>query len=560
MQDLIGRTLGHYRITGKLGEGGMGAVYVGFDEKLQRQVALKAVRTEYWLHEQAKARFLREARILSQLDHPHVCTIHDYIEGESSDFIVLELVTGKNLREAMKDAPDYSTKMYIGKQLVEVLVAVHGQGVIHRDLKPENVMLTDTGDIKVLDFGLSRSTDQEQGSSSSASTVDLGEVLSESETLAPWDLSGSSYVKTELGTVLGTVRYMSPEQARGEPATAASDMYSLGLVLQELFTGQPPFEDGLDSATLLQRAAGGDTRPVTGLPPDLTSLINRLKSVAPGTRPSSVDALVQLQIIIDKPGRRRKRVLVAATWIALAMLAVGMGIQSMRAQRQTRRALEEKERAERIYQDVAASAYREGRFTLASQIYFTAVGNSDDPKFRAKNNVMAAWTLYALGDDDEVLRPLREAIRDDPELQLQPDYYTPDFVEVFETARAQVDDGYEEAVPRPVREDFEGGEFSDCRSPFKTLEDLRSDRPSYLPHLNLVDALACVQPGWSKAQVRAKVGEPSAKPGTGEWHYDWLADNEEAFVLFSCSVTFEDGGVVEVIAEVDYDENAEGTE
>ena len=132
------------------------------------------------------------------------------------------------------------------------------------------------------------------------------------------------------------------------------------------------------------------------------------------------------------------------------------------------------------------------------------------------------------------------------------------FEEMFEIARAQVDDGYEEAVPRSARDDIAGGEFSDCTSPFKTLEDLRSDRPSYLPHLNLVDALACVQPGWSKEQVRSTVGEPSAKPGTGKWHYDWLADDEEAFVLFSCSVTFEDGGVVEITAEVDFEDNAEG--
>ena len=177
MSDLVGQTLGHYRIVVQIGEGGMGAVYVGFDEKLQRKVALKAIRSEFRLHADAKARFLREARILSQLDHPHICTIHDFIEGKDSDFIVLELVKGETLRTAMKGGMDHPTKMSVAKQLLEVLVAVHGQGVIHRDLKPENVMLTDNGDLKVLDFGLSRSIDEEQVSSSTTDTLGPGEVF-----------------------------------------------------------------------------------------------------------------------------------------------------------------------------------------------------------------------------------------------------------------------------------------------------------------------------------------------------------------------------------------------
>ncbi len=220
---LLGEQIGHIRIVDVLGEGGMSTVYVGYDHKLQRKVALKAIRSEYRLREEAKARFLREARILTQLDHPHVCTIHDFIEGDDCDFLVLELIKGKNLREAMKDDLDHATKMSIAGQLLGLLVAVHGQGVIHRDLKPENVMITGSGSVKVLDFGLSRSAEELGSTSSIAETLGLDEVPTEADpdkTFSSAKGGRSVYVKTKLGTVLGTIGYMSPEQARGEPATA----------------------------------------------------------------------------------------------------------------------------------------------------------------------------------------------------------------------------------------------------------------------------------------------------------------------------------------------------
>ncbi|MGD9253497.1 MAG: serine/threonine-protein kinase [Holophagae bacterium] len=340
-KSLLGQHVGHIRVLDLIGEGGMGAVYVGFDETLERRVALKAIRSEFRLNPLSKARFQREARILSQLDHPRICTIYDYVAGEDNDFLVMELVEGQSLRQAFAPGLDEEAKNSIAVQLLEVLVEVHGRGVIHRDLKPENIMVTPQGAIKVLDFGLSRSADEDT-EFTRADTVQLGDSEkrgTDSRTQDP------SYVKTRLGTILGTAGYMSPEQARGEAATPASDMYSSGLVLQEMFSGQRPFEEELSGEELVEKAARGETLPPTGLASDLTELINRLKSLAPGTRPSSVDALDQLQRIIDKPRRRRRRAMVAAVWAALLLLAAGMGLQSYRASREAQRANQEATRA-----------------------------------------------------------------------------------------------------------------------------------------------------------------------------------------------------------------------
>ena len=158
---ILGQNVGHIRVTDLLGEGGMGAVYVGYDDTLERKVALKAIRGDFRVNPESKARFLREARILSKLDHPGVCRVHDFVSDDDSDYLVMELIEGRNLRQAMTAGLDDREKRSIARQLLEVLVEVHEEGITHRDLKPENIMVTPQGGVKVLDFGLSRLSEDE---------------------------------------------------------------------------------------------------------------------------------------------------------------------------------------------------------------------------------------------------------------------------------------------------------------------------------------------------------------------------------------------------------------
>lgn len=338
---LVGKTIGHIRIMDILGQGGMGKVYVGFDETLERKVALKAIHVKPRLKSQAKARFLREARALSQLEHPNICQIHDYIEGKESDFLVLEFIEGNSLNQEIAKKPNKSLKLKIAVQIAKVLVAAHEKGIVHRDLKPSNIMLTKEDEVKVLDFGLARFVDPRQAYLEQKTkiksvplepsldhsvevkdkTITLSQPPSDKDFLSVQPENLSEALKTKRGTVMGTPMYMSPEQARGEPVSAASDMYSFGLMLQELFTDQPPYKDDIDYTTLLEKAMKGESRPVTGVSSDLTTLINRLKFPAPTARPSAVETTERLQRIREKPKRRIRRLVVAG--IMAAFILVG---------------------------------------------------------------------------------------------------------------------------------------------------------------------------------------------------------------------------------------------
>jgi tetratricopeptide (TPR) repeat protein len=341
-ESLAGRQLGHISVIRELGRGGMGTVYEGYDNTLQRRVALKVIRREYRLEAGAKSRFLREARLLSQLDHPNICRVFDFVEEDDSDILVLELIQGRSLRQALRSGLERDRAMDVALQLLDVMALVHEQGVVHRDLKPENIMLTPEGAIKVLDFGLARS------GADTVPTMKIAEAPEPADEApeGPQTAVCVSRIETRHGAVIGTVGYMSPEQALGEPATASSDMYSVGLILQELFSGVRPYDRNLEPEELLERAMRGETEPVSGAPPELARLIERLKSYSPGARPSAADAAERLRWIAGTPARRRRRTLVAVVWVALLLLAGGMTLQWLRAERETVRAERETARAE----------------------------------------------------------------------------------------------------------------------------------------------------------------------------------------------------------------------
>lgn len=352
---LLGKSVKDIRIVDTLGRGGMGEVYVGFDEKLKRKVALKSIRGEQMRLPDVRTRFLREARILSQLDHPNICRIYEYIEGDETDFLVLELIRGTTLRRRMRQGGlDEREKLGIAAQIADVLVAAHAAGVVHRDLKPENVMLTEAGDVKVLDFGLAQSHELEAmsvvfGPSGEKISAGPGPGGRPEATVFGGRPEGGEEgpavhpFQTEVGMVMGTPSYMSPEQAVGRSATAASDLYSFGLILQELFTEESAYEKGLTLDELLPRVRDGKARPVIGLSKDLTDLIGSLKSVAPEARPSAQEAADRLEWIRDKPRRRLRRGVVA---LLVLLTLLGTLKYTFDLRRERARAVEARRQAE----------------------------------------------------------------------------------------------------------------------------------------------------------------------------------------------------------------------
>ncbi len=293
-----GTEVGSFRIIAMLGAGGMGEVYLAEDQRLDRRVALKSIRAAWRASPSARSRFIREARVLSSLEHPGICRIYDLVETPDADFIVMELIDGETLDVAVADWPK-RTRLKLAAQLARVMAVTHAAGVIHRDLKPANVMVTSDGEPKVLDFGIARP-----------------EAANEEEALA------SATLLTRIGGVAGTPMYMSPEQAAGEMLTPASDMYSFGLLLQELITGESPRDDSTDLATALEQARQGVRRPEHGVPRDVAGLIRSLTAKVPGERPTAVETAQRLERIRSRP--RRRAFAAAAALIVLAAVAGGV--------------------------------------------------------------------------------------------------------------------------------------------------------------------------------------------------------------------------------------------
>jgi serine/threonine-protein kinase len=248
MSDLIGRTLGHYRIVDKIGAGGMGEVYRAHDERLDREVALKVLPAEVAADADRLARFEREAKAVAALNHPNIVTLHTIEEADGHRFITMELVTGRTLAKLIpNDGMALARVLEIAVPLADALAAAHEKGVIHRDLKPNNVMVDDDGRVKILDFGLAKLRPK-------PSSVEGSEVLT--ETL------------TREGLVIGTLPYMAPEQVRGERVDVRADLYSFGVMLYEMTTGDRPFR-GDTSADLASAILTDAPRPLEEQRPDL---------------------------------------------------------------------------------------------------------------------------------------------------------------------------------------------------------------------------------------------------------------------------------------------------
>src|SRR3989304_7399950 len=239
---MIGQTISHYKILEKLGEGGMGVVYKAEDTKLSRLVALKFLPPHLSANEEDKSRFVQEAKAAAALNHPNICTIYGIEESDNSTFIAMEYVEGQTLHDKGLNLP-LKQSIEIGIQMADGLAAAHEKGSVHRDIKSENIMLQRDGRVRIMDFGLARIK--------SASRL------------------------TKVGSTVGTTGYMSPEQVQGMESDHRSDIFSLGVILYELFAGQSPFK-GAHETAINYEIVNVDPEPISAVKPDFDAQLDAI--------------------------------------------------------------------------------------------------------------------------------------------------------------------------------------------------------------------------------------------------------------------------------------------
>ena len=321
---MIGTSLSHYRITEKLGQGGMGEVYRAEDTNLSRQVAIKVLPDEFAHDAERLARFEREARLLASLNHPNIASIHGLEEHEGQRFLVLELVEGQTLAERLKKGRiPLDETLDICRQIAEGLEAAHEKGIIHRDLKPANVKVTPEGKVKILDFGLAKAF---------------------YEQAAPVDPSRSPTITEQMtapGVILGTAAYMSPEQARGRPVDKRADIWAFGCILYECLTGNRPFQGDTVTETLASILKGEpDWQAIPGTTPlSVRELLRRCLEKDSRERLHDIaDARIEITGPMSHAavpggapaGAMRRGYMIAAIVIALALAATGASFVTWR--------------------------------------------------------------------------------------------------------------------------------------------------------------------------------------------------------------------------------------
>ena len=306
---MLGQTIAHYRILEKLGSGGMGVVYKAQDTNLGRTVALKFLATHLLESEEHKQRFLREAKATASLDHPNICMVHEVGEADGQVFLAMGYIDGPEVRTKIKERPlKLEEALDIVIQAAEGLRAAHQNGVVHRDIKSSNLMLTSTGQVKIMDFGLAQ-------------------------------LSGGSRL-TKTDTILGTPAYMSPEQASGQTTDRRTDIWSSGVVLYEMVTGRLPFEGEREQAVVYS-IINEPHEPVTairaGVPLELDRIVSKALAKKPEERYQHLDdMLVDLRALREKPltgsqsiaavAPARRHALIAGAGVIAASLALALGL------------------------------------------------------------------------------------------------------------------------------------------------------------------------------------------------------------------------------------------